>query len=564
MNKSLNSERLGVLLDCSRNAVMRPEKIKYFIDCIQKMGYNMLELYTEDTLEIEGEPYFGYMRGRYTVEEIRDLDEYASARGVELVPCVQTLAHFTNIVRHSAYEDIVDFGDILLIDEQKTYDLIESIFKTLQKAYTSRIVNIGMDEAHMVGLGKYLDKHGYHERFSLLLKHLERVVEIAKKYGFTPHMWSDMFFRLASKEKYEAENSVFRYPDGVPELAGKGYYVDTPLEFKKELLDKIPQGVQLVYWDYYNFDEKIYDAMFSSHKGFCRELWFAGGAWNWSGFAPHNGYSVAAMKVAIKNSVKHGVKNTLITTWGDDGGECSAFSVLPSLFAISRYKAGVFDEAVIEKEFFQTFGISFADMMKLDIPNDCGKEIYGKNGYPYLQNPAKSLLYNDPFLGRMDYAVKINRPIPYGKYKAELSDAKKRAGEFGYLFNTLEKLCAVLEIKAELGVKTREVYKAADRKELERLARAFDECEKRLDEFIDAYYEQWVKENKLFGWEVQDIRLGGLKRRLALCKSRLKAYIDGKINKIEELEEELLPENESGNFYCNRYLLIASHSALGD
>ena len=63
---------------------------------------------------------------------------------------------------------------------------------------------------------------------------------------------------------------------------------------------------------------------------------------------------------------------------------------------------------------------------------------------------------------------------------------------------------------------------------------------------------------------MQDIKLGGLKRRLALCKSRLKAYIDGKINKIEELEEELLPENESGNFYCNRYLLIASHSALGD
>lgn len=564
MNKRLNSEKFGVLLDCSRNAVMRPETIKKFIDCIQKMGYNMLELYTEDTIEVEGEPYFGYMRGKYTVAEIREIGKYARSRGVELVPCVQTLAHFTNVVRHSVYEDIVDLGDILLIDEEKTYALIESIFKTLQKAYTSRIVNIGMDEAHMVGLGKYLDKHGYHERFSLLLKHLERVVKIAAKYGFTPHMWSDMFFRLASKEKYEAENSAFKYPDGVPELAGKGYYVDTPLEFKRELLDKIPQNVQLVYWDYYNFDEKIYDAMFSSHKGFCRELWFAGGAWNWSGFAPHNGYSVAAMKVAMKCAAKHGIKNTLITTWGDDGGECSAFSVLPSLFAISRYKAGVFDEEVIEREFVQTFGISFADMMKLDIPNYCGKEVYGANGYPYLQNPAKSLLYNDPFTGRMDYAVKRNGHIPYGEYKTELASAGKRAGEFGYLFNTLEKLCSVLEIKAELGVKTREAYKSADKKSLKKLIREFGECEKRLDSFIAAYCGQWIKENKPFGLEVQDIRLGGLKRRLAVCKSRLKDYLKGRINKIEELEEEILPENESGNFYCNRYLLMASHSALGD
>ena len=53
---------LGVMLDCSRNAVMKPQKVKEFAKLIRDMGYNMLQLYTEDTYEIEGEPFFGHMR----------------------------------------------------------------------------------------------------------------------------------------------------------------------------------------------------------------------------------------------------------------------------------------------------------------------------------------------------------------------------------------------------------------------------------------------------------------------------------------------------------------------
>ena len=61
----------GVMLDCSRNAVMKVSEVKRFIDYISKMGYNALELYTEDTFEMEGHAHFGYMRGRYTKQEIK-------------------------------------------------------------------------------------------------------------------------------------------------------------------------------------------------------------------------------------------------------------------------------------------------------------------------------------------------------------------------------------------------------------------------------------------------------------------------------------------------------------
>ena len=60
-----------------------------------------------------------------------------------------------------------------------------------------------MDEAHNLGLGKYLDKNGYSSRFEIMSKHLKRVLEIAEKYGYSCTMWSDMFFRLLNKGAYK-------------------------------------------------------------------------------------------------------------------------------------------------------------------------------------------------------------------------------------------------------------------------------------------------------------------------------------------------------------------------
>ena len=60
------------------------------------------------------------------------------------------------------YRHLFDTDDILLIDSEEVYDFIDKMFESLAKNFTSRQVNIGMDEAHMIGLGKYLSQHGWH------------------------------------------------------------------------------------------------------------------------------------------------------------------------------------------------------------------------------------------------------------------------------------------------------------------------------------------------------------------------------------------------------------------
>lgn len=134
MGKTENSScfnHFGTMLDCSRNAVMNVESIKKWIDITTDLGYNTLLLYTEDTYEVKDNPYFGYMRGRYRKEELKEINAYALSKGMELIPCIQTLAHMNAIIRWPAYREHVDTDDILLAGDKAVYELIDKMFATI-------------------------------------------------------------------------------------------------------------------------------------------------------------------------------------------------------------------------------------------------------------------------------------------------------------------------------------------------------------------------------------------------------------------------------------------------
>lgn len=530
--------RFGALLDCSRGAVLKVDTVKKWIDILQKIGYNVLELYTEDTLEVAGEPYLGYLRGRYTGAEIREIDVYAAAHGIELIPCIQTLAHFTNPVKLPRFDDITDVNDILLIDDEKTYEFIDRVFASLAKNFASRNVHIGMDEAHMAGLGKYLERHGYCDRFALLNRHVARVNEIAEKYGFSVHMWSDMYFRIAADGDY--------YRCGV--------------QIPQSVREKVPKNVSLVYWDYYHIEKDHYDDMIAAHREFQRELWFAGGAWTWSGFAPRTRFAYTALKASMKSVRENGIQNVLITAWSDDGAECSLFSVLQVLYAARRYADGDCDDEAIADGFEKLFGISKTDFDLLELPDI----VSGVDGLK-LCNASKYLMYADPFLGIADKTLTEYKPIPYADYAERLSAVISRAGEYAYIFEVMRKLCRLLDVKANLGVRTRAAYRDKDIQALATVIADYECAANRAREFFEALSVRWHRENKAFGFEIYCVRLGGLIERLEYCKKRLQAYLNGDLHKIEELEEDILqyyPEPNENELWMGRYRNIVSVGEL--
>ncbi len=519
-------ERFGVMIDMSRNAVMNLPSLKKFIAILKKMGYNCVMLYTEDTYEIKEEPYFGYLRGRYSEEELRELDDYAYSLGVELIPCIQTLAHLNAYIRWG--KTPVDCNDILLTDDERTYSLIDKMLAASRRCFRSELIHLGMDEAHMLGRGKHLSIYGYEKSEDIMNRHLKRVRELADKHGYKPMIWSDMYFRSWNNGSYSAG------ADGIiPEHVKSDY-------------DK---GVIPVYWNYYSKNEGDYDKMFSAHKQLSDNVWFAGGAWCWSGIIPHNRYSLDTMLPAMRSCRKNKIKNAFITLWGDDGAECSHFSQLPSLLHIIEYAKGNEDIDSIRAKFKRLFGISYDSFMAIDKPNSV-------TGATNSENPSKYMLYSDLFLGFLDYTVSEGVGEKYAEVAKELDAVAKSSRTFGYVFKTAARLCDVLEIKYDLGVKTRRAYKEHNIEELSRLAELYSELARRIKKLHTAFSYQWHKDNKPHGFDVQDIRLCGIMGRISALRGRLLDYINGKVSIIEELEEDILPYGryaEGVAIRCNSY-----------
>ena len=505
---------LGYMVDCSRNAVIRLPQLKKMIRVLALMGYTFIGLYMEDTIAVKEEPYLGYMRGAMTPSELKEADAYANQFGMELRPYIQTLAHFNQITRYDHYYEFVDCNDILLAGDEKTYVFLENIIRTLSECLSTRYINIGMDEAHMVGLGKYLSQHGYTERFQIMEKHLERVLSITRKYGYETEMWSDMFFRLAYDGQY--------------------YVKDKEIEYQLN----ITSDVKLMYWDYYSLDTEHYDQMIVQHKKITQNVGFAGGAWKWHGFVPHNHFSYYASVAAFQACRKNQVETIVITGWGDNGGEASQFSNLPALYADAEFAYTLClenNEALETEKFKALTGITYEEFMSMDDVNLLPEDKKS------TANSSKYLLYNDILIGTFDSLVTKEVANHYATVAEQMQQLSKTS-TYGYLFKTQEMLCRVLAQKSDLGLRIREAYKEKDKAALEGIAKAdIPALIVLLDEFYHTFEQQWNLENKSFGFEVQCARIGGLKQRLEYTKTMLERYLANEVAQIDELETEYLP-----------------------
>ena len=508
----MSNTKFGVMLDFSRNAVMKISELKKYCDLLKKFGYNAIYLYLEDTYEIEGEEHFGHLRGRYSKAELKEIDAYCKSINMTVIPCFQTLAHLDQIFKWPKYAEINDCDNILLCEEEKTYEFIEKMFKTFKECLSTNIAHIGMDEAFNLGLGKYLQKHGYTNRNEIMSKHLKRVLEIANKYGYECTIWSDMFFHPVSKGVLNLKQVDFNKLDEIKPL--------------------IPENVTLCYWDYYNEPEVIYDTYIKMHKYLTDKVCFAGGLWRWQGFAPHNERSIKFTKSAMRACRKNGVSNVFFTSWGDGGSETSFYAILPALLCAVEFYNGNENMPSIKAKFKELTGCDFNAFMKLDKLNT------RKHKY---DTECKYDIFNDPFIGLFDYCLD-GADDYYKKLTKTLKSAGKHAGEYEYVFKSAIALADLLSVKSEIGIKTRKAYIEKDVETLKNIANVvYPKIFRKLEAFLTAFENQWFTENKPFGFDIQHLRIGGLKQRLVYCQKTLKRYIAGEIDVIPELEEPVLP-----------------------
>ena len=532
------------MVDCSRGGVLKVESIKTLVRKIARMGYDSLMMNSSDTYTIDNYPYFGYMRGRYSFNELKECDDYADIFGIEVIPCIQTLAHLTEALQWDYATPLKDTEDVLLVGSEKTYDFIEKMIASVSAPFRSKRIHIGMDEAFDLGRGKYLDINGVTDKLQIMMEHLTRTTEICDKYELKPMIWSDMLFKYFSKS---------------------GDYYDLESVLSKEDLDKIPKQVQLVFWDYHHTKENDYAIMLKKHKECRNDIVFAGGICTWHGLAVNYGLSFATTNAALPVCKKAGIKEVIATVWGDNGTESNYLS---SVLGLQLFAEHAYLEKINTSDFRRRFETctnasfdAFMDLQYFDVVPGVNPEITGS-----YSNPHKYLLWQDILLGLFDKNTEgLNLNAHYKKLAHKMECYKNENEEWSYFFDVMVKLATVLSIKSEIGTGIKRNYDEKNIEILRRYAKnelpELRRCVKRLR---DAHRVQWLKIYKPFGWEILDIRYGGLLSRIDTAILRIEEYTNGAIDTIEELEQERLPfgNEKEGLCFCNQYSRIVSASPL--
>lgn len=503
---------LSIMVDVARNYPLKVETFKKLIRYMALLGYSTLKIYLEDLLEVNNEPYFGYLRGRYSKEEIKEIVNYADLFKIEVMPYIQTLAHLNQINRWCVYRDHFDIDDILLVDDERTYILIDNMLETISESFTSKRINIGMDEAYLLGRGKYLDKNGYEKRVNIFKKHLSKVLTLTSKYNLDVEMWGDMFFN----------NSSYAYDN-----------------LSVEDLNKV-NNLKLVYWDYEYKDIKEFQSLIKLHKKVSDKVSTAGGSWKWLGLAPNNKYAIAANINFMKASLKENIEEYTLTCWGDNGSSASIFSILPTLFAVANFSFYQGNKK-IDYLFKDIFKISFKDFLYVDKVNNVtiNDPLNAKN------NISRIYLYNDLLLGTYNSLIDKDQISTYKVIKKKLNKLSKN-NSFNYIFKTLFEFCRVLILKVDIMDELRIAYQDNNKEKLNEILIKLNKLKNTFDKFYFALYEQYHLEAKGNGFDVIDIRLGGVLQRIKTTIRKINDYLKYG-TKIDELEEIML------DFYGNVY-----------
>ncbi|KNZ55090.1 hypothetical protein VP01_276g10 [Puccinia sorghi] len=567
-------DSLGLMVDCSRNGVLRVIRVKQLCRFIALMGLNVLQLYTEDTYQIKGEPFFGYFRGPYTALELQEIDDYAHALGIEVIPCIQTLGHLGQMLQWPRFGGMRDTHDVLLAGSQEVYGFIEKMIQAITSPLRSKKIHIGMDEAHGVSEGRYRQLFGHKDSCQVFTDHLNRVNQICTKMGLRPMIWSDSKSLSFLSSFFWIDNNSL------------GGYYDSSSPVTPELVQSIPPEIELIYWDYYHTTPAPYINKINQHRDLNHKSpAMASGIWTWSRFwtaLPFSMETIAASMAAIKDP-QSGVKHALTTIWGDEGNECdmcvfhiihrkkekikfmksilpppfscSSWSALPGILfysehAYSPHKAKIDDE-FLKTKFLAICGGSLEDFVlasKLDDLQDENQFVDDKARF--TPNLSKWLIWEEPFFSILSpqYAghdLERHYEVVAGRLEEGMQRGQEEYPMNGRL--KLPKLIGkMLALKCHLRERLVLAYANNQRDELlalagpgphSRLSRLRALC----DETWKYHRDLWMSMYKPFGWEVLELRYGGLRARLESMHERLQGYLESMEDgegavRIEELE----------------------------
>ncbi|HDD34261.1 MAG TPA: beta-N-acetylhexosaminidase [Thermofilaceae archaeon] len=309
----------GFHLDVARGGVPTVETLKKLIKWLFLLKYNYLAIYVEDLFPWEKYPDIGAKRGRYTIEEWREVVKYGRSLGVEVFPSLELCGHMENILALPNYRKFSEWhrpseGCLKVSDEEARKFVEELLVEAIEKT-ESEYIHIGGDETWALGRGRSLDKTLKFEGPRLYAEHHSRLVEIVRSKGKTPILWGDM---IAGMYLRESERELWR----------------------EVLENPVWREVVIANWDYTANTVEYFRSKIRLFKDKGYRQVVCPGLWNWNKYYPDYDTALTNLRNFLTAAREEGVMGFMVTAWGDDGEECLFSFLYPLILAAMEYAEG--------------------------------------------------------------------------------------------------------------------------------------------------------------------------------------------------------------------------------
>jgi hypothetical protein len=280
--------------------------------------------------------------------------------------------------------------------------------------------------------------------------------------------------------------------------------------------------------------------MLQKHAALPAPTVFTGGVWTFCGPAPDYAKTIATSVPALTACKKAGVPLVMAAAWGDNGAEANLLSALPAfqLYAEFAY-TGVYDQDALAARFACCCGAGAQAFLDLSLFNTVPGM---RSGALRPVNAAKFMLYQDPLVqlyeedtAGISMSVHYASLVPrYQKYADGNPAFAQLFSFYALLADVLARKCAWHE-QAGHAVRKRDFVLAAQ------LADNLPETICSVEALRTAWRALWESTNRPHGFEILDLRLGGIAARLSTAQARMQAFAECEIDDIPELSTPALP-----------------------
>ncbi len=275
----------GFMMDTSHGPLPTEDEIKRQIDFLAHWKANQYYFYSEANIELHGYPLLN-PGARYSQEQIRRIIDYARARHVDVVPCLELFGHLHDLFRVERYADLgaLPHGGEINPRDPRVQALLRDWVGQFGALFPGPWFHVGMDEPWELERGSAQTGGGV-EPARLFMDQLRSITALVRQAGKRPMFWADVI---------NGARIFVRYP---------------------QLLSELPKEVIAVPW-HYDVESDYSPLLVPLAREKVPQV-VASGIWCWDEIAPDFFRTFANIDGLLADGRKYGAIGMVNTGWTD-------------------------------------------------------------------------------------------------------------------------------------------------------------------------------------------------------------------------------------------------------